>query len=106
MSELANLVEPLLQLHGLLRDRVVAAFERSLDDRLTRAVHEGGGDVIYGIDRVAEVAFVDGLTHEIAAVEPIVLVGEGLPDGRMMLPQSASADDAKWRVIIDPIDGT
>jgi hypothetical protein len=34
------------------------------------------------------------------------LVGEGLPDGKLVLPHGARESDAPWRVIVDPIDGT
>jgi hypothetical protein len=36
----------------------------------------------------------------------VVLVGEGLPNGRITLPDGANAADARWRLIVDPIDGT
>jgi hypothetical protein len=102
----ADFIEPLRQLHSSIRNLVVAACEeRSMDD-LTRISHEGAGDVIYAIDRISETALVDWFTREIAAHEPIVLIGEGLPDGRIVLPLGARETDARWRVIVDPIDGT
>jgi fructose-1,6-bisphosphatase/inositol monophosphatase family enzyme len=35
-----------------------------------------------------------------------VLIGEGLPEGRVVLPRGAPEEDAAWRIIVDPIDGT
>ena len=66
----------------------------------------GAGDVIYAIDQISEAAIVEWFDREIAVHEPIVLVGEGLPGGRMTLPDGAKDTDARWRVIVDPIDGT
>jgi fructose-1,6-bisphosphatase/inositol monophosphatase family enzyme len=106
MSELSELVAPIRRLHDRLRDRVVQACEERSADELARAVHEGSGDVIYEIDRVAEREFLDGLEREIALHEPLVLVGEGLPGGRLSLPRSADPRDARRRMIVDPIDGT
>src|SRR5262249_42857917 len=37
---------------------------------------------------------------------PIALVAEGIPSGRLILPDNASAADVQWHVIVDPIDGT
>jgi hypothetical protein len=59
------------------------------------------GDVIYSIDRISETALVELFTNEIARHEPIVLIGEGLPDGRITLPKCAKDEDARWRVIVD-----
>jgi len=55
---------------------------------------------------VSETALVDWCVRENAVHEPIVLIGEGLPDGRITLPQNAAEKDARWRIIVDPIDGT
>src|SRR5690606_36835683 len=38
--------------------------------------------------------------------EPIVLVGEGVEQGAVTVPAGASEDEARRRVIVDPIDGT
>jgi hypothetical protein len=73
---------------------------------LTSVSHDGAGDVIYAIDKISEARLVDWFTREIAAHEPIVLIGEGLPDGRVVLPTGAKEADARWRIIVDPIDGT
>jgi hypothetical protein len=35
-----------------------------------------------------------------------VLIAEGLPDGKIVLPRSTSESDASLRIIVDPIDGT
>ena len=34
------------------------------------------------------------------------MIAEGLEAGQVVLPHGTSEDDAKWRVIVDPIDGT
>jgi hypothetical protein len=102
----ADFIEPLRRLHDSIRELVVAACEERSTDELTTVSHEGAGDVIYAIDRISETALVERFSSEIAAHEPIVLIGEGLPNGRMTLPASAKESDARWQIIIDPIDGT
>ena len=59
------------------------------------------------IDKVAEDVLVEEIGRTIAREHgPVVLVAEGLPGGRVVLPHSASAAEARWTIIVDPIDGT
>src|SRR2546429_5760840 len=37
---------------------------------------------------------------------PIVLIAEGLPTGKLVLPLGTPEENATWRIIVDPIDGT
>ncbi|HVT27571.1 MAG TPA: hypothetical protein VHE81_06085 [Lacipirellulaceae bacterium] len=106
MTTAAEFVEPLRRLHEAIRGLVVAACEERSPEELRSVAGEGAGDVVYTIDRISETALVEWFHREIAVHEPIVLIGEGLPNGRMTLPENAPEDDARWRVIVDPIDGT
>jgi len=106
MTTAQQFIEPLRQLHDWIRGLVVTACEERGADELARVAHSGAGDVIYVVDRISETALIEWFDREIAAREPIVLVGEGLPDGRITLPDGANAADARWRMIVDPIDGT
>ena len=101
-----DFIEPLRRLHDHVRGLVVDACEEQKAHELTQVAHDGAGDVIYAIDRISETALVDWFTREIAAHEPIVLIGEGLPNGCLTLPERTKVSDARWRVIVDPIDGT
>jgi len=42
----------------------------------------------------------------VAPLAPLVLIAEGIPGGRLVLPRNASETDVRWQVIVDPIDGT
>ena len=106
MLTLADLNDELRRLHDWIRGIVVAACEERTAEDLARVAHDGAGDVTYAVDLVSETAIVDWLKREVAKFEPLVLVGEGLPNGRLTLPEGAAASDARWRVIVDPIDGT
>jgi fructose-1,6-bisphosphatase/inositol monophosphatase family enzyme len=106
VTAIAEFIDPLRRLHDWIRGLVVAACEDHSSDELARVSHDGAGDVIYAIDRVSEAALVEWFNREIAAHEPIILVGEGLPAGRITLPDGAKDGDARWRIIVDPIDGT
>ncbi len=104
-STAAELLEPLRQVHRVLRDRVVAACEQSAHDAMSEVRAESAADTIYQIDRVSEEALVDLVASHIAVLCPILLVAEGL-DEPLPLPLGTYPDDARFRLIVDPIDGT
>ncbi len=106
MRSIEQFLEPVRQLQCWIRDLVIAGCERYESEELATVVHDGAGDVTYLIDRISESALVEGVSREFASQEPIVLVGEGLPGGSITLPESARSSDARWRMIVDPIDGT
>lgn len=106
MTTIEDFVEPLRRLHDWIRGLVVTACEQRGEQELSRAAHDGAGDVIYAVDRISETALIDWFTRELAVDAPMMLIGEGLPNGRITLPESARPADIRWRVIVDPIDGT
>jgi len=101
------LLEPLRRLHERVRDSVVAACERSALDELALVDEDATeGDTIYAVDRISEDSLIRMFEREVAPLAPLVLIGEGLPSGQVVLPRGAIESDAVWRVIVDPIDGT
>ncbi len=105
-QKLEEILGHLRRLHASIRDAVVAACERSDVSELAAIAHDDEGDTIYAVDRVSEDLIVDFIAEHIASVQPVVLIAEGIEGGRIVLPAGANADDAAWRIIFDPIDGT
>jgi fructose-1,6-bisphosphatase/inositol monophosphatase family enzyme len=101
-----TLFAALKNLHEMIRRVVVEACEQSALESLTRVVREEEGDTIFAIDRISEELLVDFFAREIATSFPVVLIAEGLPEGKMVLPRGSKETQAVWRVIVDPIDGT
>lgn len=101
-----DLLTPIRTLHEQIRDAVVTACEAASIDDMARIAQEAEGDTIYAVDRISEALLIDFFSREIAGSTPIVLIAEGLEGGQITLPASAPASEAKWRVIVDPIDGT
>jgi fructose-1,6-bisphosphatase/inositol monophosphatase family enzyme len=92
-----RLLEPILALHNSIRDAVVAACARQSLEQLSQTASESGeGDTIYTIDRVAEDALARGLSA-FPADEPVCVIAEGL---------GTKERECRWRMIVDPIDGT
>jgi len=93
-------------LHQRIRQDVVDACEQAAITALAGVAADDEGDTIYAIDRVAEHVLVAELERTIATPEaPILLVAEGLPGGRVIVPEGATATP-RWTIIVDPIDGT
>jgi len=87
-----------------IRDDVVEACVRQPAEQLA-AVAGDEGDTIYVVDRVGEDALVRGLA-QLAHREPLCLIAEGIPGGSLVLPHGASEGDCRWRLLVDPLDGT
>ena len=100
------LIDPLRRLHSIVRDAVVKSFERSAIEDMAAIAREEEGDTIYAVDRVSEELLIGFFNEAIASVVPVVLIAEGLPSGRVTLPAGINEEEAKWRIIVDPIDGT
>ena len=108
MSHDVRALLPLLnpRLHADIRAAVVAATEGSASEALAEVAQDAEGDTLYAVDRVSEEQLIDFFAAEVAPWAPLVLIAEGLPGGRVMLPRGLREEDAVWRVLVDPIDGT
>jgi fructose-1,6-bisphosphatase/inositol monophosphatase family enzyme len=106
-TNINNLLEPLRRVHEQVRDAVLASCEQSALETLSRVDDDdSSGDTLYAIDRISENVLIGLFEREIASIEPLVLIGEGLPGGQVVLPSRTNENEAVWRVIVDPIDGT
>ncbi len=107
-----NIVKPetllplIKELHEAIRERVVEACERSATEALASIAREQEGDTIYAVDRISEDLLVEFFETRVASLVPIVLIAEGLPQGKIVLPRGAAESEAGLRIIVDPIDGT
>ena len=98
-----DLLEPILSLHAAIRDAVLDACARQAPEQLAAAAGDAG-DTIYAIDRVGEEALVRGLAN-LPSDEPVCLIAEGLAEP-LVFPRDAREQDCRWRLLVDPLDGT
>ncbi|MEJ7813129.1 MAG: hypothetical protein WKG32_22150 [Gemmatimonadaceae bacterium] len=105
VADAGRLLEPVLALHDRICASVVDACAGQATEELAAVAADEVGDTIYGVDRVSEAMLVEGLL-DLAREEPLVLVAEGLAGGTLTLPRGARDADCRWRLIVDPIDGT
>lgn len=100
------LLQAVRTIHEEVRRVVVASCEQSSQARLSEIAEDGDGDTIYAVDRISDSLLMKLFEEQIACREPIVLLAEGLPGGKITLPSGTRERDAVWRVLADPIDGT
>src|SRR3954468_18182284 len=105
MSEARQLLPAIRALHDRIRASVLDAFATRHRDDLAGVAHDDEGDTIYAVDRVSETALIDGL-EEIAHEGPLCLAVEGLPAGGLAPSRGTHDSDCRWRLLVDPIDGT
>jgi fructose-1,6-bisphosphatase/inositol monophosphatase family enzyme len=107
IDETIGLCLPVVQrLQRRIRDGVLAACRERSDESLSEVAGNEGGDTVYAIDRVGEAVLLEELGREAQAMGGLVLVAEGLAEGSLVLPRGRAPESARYRVIVDPIDGT
>lgn len=94
----------LCRLQETIRDELIAARARQ-SRQFARVAAETAADTIYHIDRLSEDALVDWLEQNWPKRWPVELIMEGL-ETEMTFPRGTPLRDTKWKLIIDPIDGT
>ncbi len=101
-----TLLQAFRRVHHSVREALLIACEELPFEQLSGEATLAAGDTVYAIDRIAERAYLEAITQEIASLVSVVVIGEGLPAGEIVLPLGSQRSDAQWIVITDPIDGT
>jgi hypothetical protein len=99
---------PLLRELGRMSREVVLRVLREVpvEARAAEGAHSGS-DVIYAIDREVEEALLKRLAEVSEALGGIVLVAEGVGENEITVhPPHFRDDQCRWRLLVDPIDGT
>lgn len=92
----------------IIRKRVFEDLNRQAAEYKSSIYKEGADDIIYQIDKDVEDLIVERLERSGQELDGIVLIAEGIEkDGTYpVFPMGMRMEDAKFRIIIDPIDGT
>lgn len=97
----------LCELGETVRARVVAARQSSSSDELSAVAAVTAADTIYAVDKIGEDAIAEWIEAHWPKTEPVELVMEGVTDGELpTFPVGVPVGDTKWKLILDPIDGT
>ncbi|MBT1703330.1 inositol monophosphatase family protein [Chryseosolibacter indicus] len=103
-----KLTEMLLEAGSAVRSKVYESL-KSTDVEVLSAVHaEKEEDTIYHIDREVEDILIPILEKYASAAEGFIVLAEGIGEDSngIVLPLGSDREKAKYKVIIDPIDGT
>lgn len=100
-----DLVRRIRKVQAEIRHMVLAHIAGQEMESLSSVAAETGGDTIYAVDRVSEDGLRDLFKRELADTA-FVLVGEGLDEAGEVFPEGVAMEDAPYRIIVDPIDGT
>jgi len=106
MSASHPLLDPLRELHRAIRAGVLEACRASELAALSSVAEDAEGDTLYAIDKVSEAVLVPALEREAARFGGVVLIAEGIANGFLCLPAGRPAEACRYRMIVDPIDGT
>jgi fructose-1,6-bisphosphatase/inositol monophosphatase family enzyme len=100
-------IRMLIEAGRVVREKVYTSLQTSSAEQLSEVYAEKNEDTIYTIDREVEEVLMPVLDKYASQLGGLVIVAEGIgEESDVVLPQSFSVDQAKVRVIIDPIDGT
>src|SRR6187551_1614928 len=102
----SDVVDVLRELSCAIRAQVLKTCREQSIVQLSRVRHQAPADTIFNIDPVSERVLLGGLEPHAERLGGIVLVAEGLSKEAVTLPQRWRPEQARWRVIVDPIDGT
>lgn len=100
------LLEPILEFHRTIRAGVLEACRQQTVDELSRVAEDAAGDTLFAVDKISEALLVEQLAREADRHGGLVLVAEGVGGGRLTLPAGREESSCRYRVIVDPIDGT
>ena len=89
-----------------MRDHLLEQLRCSSTPDLSRVAAMRGGDTIYGIDEKGE-EVLDAFCQEWSAEHPFLLIAEGISgSGERAYPRGTDPAQARFRLIVDPVDGT
>jgi hypothetical protein len=95
-----SVVELLVTLHHRILETSRSAMERASSDELLEPRGEFSGDTLFLLDLGAQESLAEVLE---SASEPVLVTAEGL--GEHIFP-AGSGRSARFRILIDPVDGT
>jgi len=97
----------LCELQNYIRDEIIKAREEQIHTDWAAISHETQADTIYEIDKVSEAAIFHWFENHWPQDEPVELAMEGIEENETVtFPANTSVENAKWKCILDPIDGT
>jgi len=107
-SNIAKFTEILRTIGEEVSRQVYRSLKEQSIESLSKIYHEGEDDTIYQLDREVEKLILPMLEGHARELGGIVLVAEGIGESGkgVVLPQGYPPEEAAYRLMMDPIDGT
>ena len=102
------IIKMLIEAGTAVREKVYSSLQNSSAEKLSSVYAEKSEDTIYTIDREVEEVLLPVLEKYAEEIGGIILLAEGIGEDESgtLIPAGITAESAKLRIIIDPIDGT
>jgi hypothetical protein len=100
------LLEAVCALHRKIRDGVLDACRAQSLEAVSSVADDGAGDTQYAIDRFSESSLMRELAEPARIHGGVVLIAEGISGAGVALPEGFDQAECRYRMIVDPIDGT
>lgn len=97
----------LCQLGDAVQTHVISQRVKVGLDQLSGVSSYSESDTIYSIDKFSEEALLEWFSNSWPEDFPVEVIAEGLEEhGHVVFPTSTQIEDTRYKIIIDPIDGT
>lgn len=107
LSLLQDLRQRLCSLQDHLLQRILVARAEAAPDALATVAAHTAADTLYEIDRITDATILQWLAASWPANQPVQLVMEGIEDDQpLTFPSGTPVDRTRWKLIVDPVDGT
>jgi fructose-1,6-bisphosphatase/inositol monophosphatase family enzyme len=95
------------RIHAQIREACLEQCRRATMDQMAAVARQEQEDACFEIDVQVEHVLPDLLERELGPIASVAVVFEGQGDGpALVVPRGVSEDAARYRAIIDPIDGS
>ena len=100
------LFEFVKSMQATIRDNIIDSYATLDLQKMSEIAAQNAEDTIYEIDRISDEALVKFCENHATDDASFILIAEGISDGELVFPKHTPIEQAKYRMIIDPIDGT
>ncbi len=101
-----HLLPILKAIHATIRDNLIEVCESQPIEILSEFDRDNDEDTAYRIDKYSEDQLVSVFDQHWGLNESAIIIAEGFKDEGFAYPKGSDRNQANWRIIIDPIDGT
>jgi fructose-1,6-bisphosphatase/inositol monophosphatase family enzyme len=106
--DIEHCLDCLIKIGANIRERLLKSINQQSTEARSTIYRYGNDDIIYQIDKDVEDLILSDLEKYAGDMGGLVLIAEGIDESGeyVVLPRGIDPNEARYRIIIDPIDGT